>query len=119
MTAYTRSARDRGRQDWWLIGVGSAGAVLGILMTLLLPRLLPGSIDMAVAATAMNADRWDAGIALMKSGSPSGWNALMESNNLVRDNADVLSICIDAAAKVKKSQSCTIVVSAPATQTHQ
>ena len=32
-----------------------------MLLTLFLPRLLPGSVDMTVSATAMNADRWNAG----------------------------------------------------------
>src|SRR5690606_19980102 len=48
------SARERYVQDRWLWGAGAAGLVAGMLLTLFAPRVLPGSVDMAVAATAMN-----------------------------------------------------------------
>lgn len=69
---------------------------------------------MAVASTAMNADRWDAGISLMQSGSPQGWHGLMVANNLVRDNQEALNACSEAVAKAKKELRCTINVSAQA-----
>ena len=106
-------ARERHQQDRWLWGAGAAGLVAGVLLTLFLPRVLPGSVDMAVAATIMNADRWNAGIALMQSGSPAGWRGLADASNLVRANTDVLTRCAEAAAKAKKDQDCTIIVKAP------
>lgn len=111
---FVRTARIRREQDWWLCGVGAAGLVLGVMLTLFAPRVLPGSVDMAVAATAMNADRWNAGIALMQSASPGGWRKLVDANSLVRANQDALAACAETAAKAKKEQRCTVNVAAPA-----
>lgn len=108
------SARERHVQDRWLWGAGAAGLVAGVLLTLFAPRVLPGSVDMAVAATAMNADRWNAGMSLMRSGSAEGWRGLMVANNLVRYNQEALNACSEAATKAKKEQRCTITVSVPA-----
>jgi hypothetical protein len=58
---YVTNARLRRQQNWWIWGAGGVGLIAGILSTLFLPRLLPGSVDMTVSATAMNADRWNAG----------------------------------------------------------
>lgn len=110
---HVASARDRRRQDWWLVGVGCAGIALGVLVTLFLPRVLPGSVDMAVAATVMNADRWNAGISLMQSGSPGGWRGLVDASNLVRANQEALTVCAETAAKAKKDQRCAITVAVP------
>lgn len=107
-------ARERQQQDRWLWGAGAAGLVAGVLLTLFLPRVLPGSVDMAVAATIMSADRWTAGGTLMQSGSPGGWRNLVEAGNLVRENKAALRDCAEAAAKAKKDQKCTITVAAPA-----
>src|SRR5690606_28094066 len=61
LARHVASARERHIQDRWLWGAGAAGLVAGVLLTLFAPRVLPGSVDMAVASTAMNADRWTAG----------------------------------------------------------
>lgn len=114
LSLHVASARERHVQNRYLWMVGGAGLVLGILLTLFAPRVLPGSVDMAVASTAMNADRWNAGIALMKSGSPGGWNNLISANDLVRDNRPALTACAEAAAKAGQDQRCTITVAAPA-----
>ncbi|MBY3517233.1 hypothetical protein HFN76_34535 [Rhizobium laguerreae] len=110
---YVKSARQRQRQDKWVFGAAIAGLVVGVLLTLFLPRVLPGSIDMTVAATAMNADRWNAGISLMQSGSPGRWRGLMAANDIARDNQAALTACAEAAAKAKKDQNCTITVAVP------
>ena len=114
LSAHVASARERRQQDHWLWSAGATGLVAGVLLTLFLPRVLPGSVDMAVASIAMNADRWNAGSALMQSGSPTVWRGLADASNLVRANTDALTRCAEAAAKAKKDQSCTITVKAPA-----
>jgi hypothetical protein len=58
----------------------------------------------------MNADRWEAGISLMRSGSPGSWRSLMAANDLVRENQEELTACAQAAAKTSKQQRCTITV---------
>lgn len=114
LAARVAGARERQQQDRWLCGLSAAGLVLGILLTLFAPRVLPGSVDMAVASTVLNADRWNAGIALMQSGSSGGWRSIVDASNLVRANEGELRSCAEAAAKAKKDQKCTITVAAPA-----
>lgn len=55
----------------------------------------------------MRTDRWNAGIALMKSTNPKGWATLADEMNLVEPNHVALNACREAAAKLKKSQPCT------------
>lgn len=88
-------------------------ALFDILLTLIPPRGLPGPVDAAVASTAMHADSWNAGIALMNSASPEGWRGLVNANTLMRVNQDALNPCAATAAKLKKPQSCTINVPIP------
>jgi hypothetical protein len=114
LARHVASARERHIQDRWLWGVGAAGLAAGVLLTLFLPRVLPGSVDMAVASTVMNADRWTAGSTLMQSGDPEGWRGVVDASNLVRANTAALTSCAEAAAKAKKDQSCTITVPASA-----
>lgn len=114
LSLHVASARVRHVQNRFLWIVGGGGLVLGILLTLFAPRVLPGSVDMAVAATAMNADRWNAGISLMRSGSPREWNNLVSASDLVRDNRAALTACAEAATTAKQDQRCTITVAAPA-----
>jgi hypothetical protein len=107
---YVRGARQRRDQDRWVLGALVAGIIMGGVFLALGPRLLPGSIDATVAATVMNADRWEAGISLMRSGSPASWRSLMAANDLVRENQEELTACAEAAAKTKKQQRCMITV---------
>jgi hypothetical protein len=109
----THSARDRRRQDWWLIGVGAASIILGILLTLFTPRLLPFSAAPRVASTVMGADPWNAGMSLMMFASPESWSRVASADKLIEANKDAITDCRTAAAKVGKEQKCTIVVPAP------
>jgi hypothetical protein len=113
LARHVAGARERQYQDRWLWGVGTAGLVAGVLLTLFAPRVLPGSVDTAVASTVMNADRWTAGSTLMQSGDPKGWRSVVGAIDLVRANTDALTTCADAAARAKKDQECTISVAAP------
>jgi hypothetical protein len=113
LARHVAGARARRQQDWWLLSAGAAGLVLGVLLTLFGPRVLPGSVDMAVASTIMNADRWNAGVSLMQSGDPGGWRSVVNATNIVRMNQSALAACDEAAAKTKEDQRCTITVSPP------
>ncbi|ADZ72832.1 DUF6118 family protein [Polymorphum gilvum] len=70
LARHISGARERRHQNQLLWGAGAAGLVAGVLLTLFLPRVLPGSVDMAVAATVMNADhsleRWNLSDAVRK-----------------------------------------------------
>jgi len=114
LARHVADARERHIQDRWLWGAGAAGLVAGVLLTLFAPRVLPGSVDMAIASTVMNATRWNAGSTLMQSGDPKGWRSVVNAIDLVRANTDALTACAEAAAKAKKDQNCTISVKASA-----
>jgi hypothetical protein len=77
------------------------------------PRVICSTVwNAAVAANNLHTDRWNAGIALMKSTNPEGWTALVNEMNLVEPNHAVLNACREAAVRSKKPQPCTIVVPA-------
>jgi hypothetical protein len=101
-------------QQWeWLAWTGIAAFFLGLLISPMFARLLPFGWDGQVAAFIMNADRWDAGSALMKAQSPEAWDVLMAAGKLTADNSAALVACREVAAKLKKEQRCGIVVPAP------
>ena len=114
LSLHVAGARERHVQNRLLWIVGGAGLGLGILLTLFAPRVLPGPVDMAVASAAMNADRWNAGISLMRSGSPRDWNNLVSASDLVRANRAALTACAEAAVTAKQDQRCTVTGAAPA-----
>ncbi|WP_353612602.1 DUF6118 family protein [Methylobacterium sp. AMS5] len=114
LAAHVEGVRERRRQNLWLGGVGGAAFLGGVLAVLFLPRVLPSSVEMSVAATVLNADRWRAGGTLMQAGSPVGWQGILDASRLVQVNREVLSGCREAAAKAGKEQRCTLIVSVPA-----
>ena len=61
----------------------------------------------------MNTDRWNAGIELMKSTDPTGWEVIATEMKLAESNHEAITKCRGAAAKLKKPQSCEILVAAP------
>jgi hypothetical protein len=107
------SARAQHKQLKWLAWTGGVALLVGLLASPILARLLPFGWNEGVAASILNTDRWNAGIALMRSTNPSGWDTLATEINLIEPNHALLTACHEAAARLKKPQSCTIVVPAP------
>jgi hypothetical protein len=105
-----RLARERRSQDRWVVAASCGGIGLGILLTLFVPRLLPGSTDAAVASTIMNADRWNAGVRLIRSINPGEWQNLVDAMDLVRANHEKLAECAEAARASNHNQTCTVTV---------
>jgi hypothetical protein len=102
------------RKQWeWLGWTGIGAFLLGLLISPMFARALPFGWDGHVAAFIMNADRWDAGSALMKAQNPEAWNVLMAAGRLTADNSAALGACREAAAKSKKEQHCSVIVPAP------
>ena len=114
LSAHVASARERRRQDWWLVGVGAGGLVLGILLTLFAPRILPFSAAPRVASIVMGDSAWRAGMSLMAFESPEAWQRVAAADQIAIANKDELAACREAAAKAKKDQRCTITVPVPA-----
>lgn len=101
-------------QQWeWLAWTGLGAFVLGLLISPMFARVLPFGWDGQVAAFIMNADRWDAGAALMKAHHPEAWRDLESAAALLKPNIAALAACRDAAAKTRKEQHCGIVVPVP------
>jgi Family of unknown function (DUF6118) len=97
----------------WIKFTAAAALIVGLLVSPVLARLLPFGLDGRVAASIMNADRWNAGAALMQAQSPQAWRTLMDAGKLFSDNSAALGACWDVAAKMKKEQHCIVVVPAP------
>ena len=106
------TVRKQDAQRTWLLWAASGALVVGLLVSPFVAGVLPFGGDSAVAAVIMQADRWNAGIALMQAGSPDGWRSLADASNLVRVNQEALAACREAADKAKKEQRCTITVPA-------
>lgn len=113
LTWRLEGARERRDQNRWLVSAGAGAFVVGVLATLFMPLTLPGPIGRFVASTALGADQWNAGAALMQSGSPEGWQALLEAHNLAQANKEALAGCREAAAKAGKEERCSIMVARP------
>ena len=73
-------------------------------------RAFPFGIPASVAATIMNANEWDAGMALMKGANPDEWALFAADGNLVSANRDTVAECLASAAKSKKAERCVITV---------
>lgn len=86
---------------------------LGFIAFPFVMRATPFGLNSATAAVIMNASRWDAGMALMRSGNPDGWGQLTADANLVSSNRDKITDCRTAATKAKKEQHCAITVPVP------
>lgn len=113
LTGHVESARGRRQQDRTVLVAGGIGVVLGMVAILILPWAMPATVGMTIAATSMNADRWDAGMALMKSGDPHTWNEFVDAHQLVRGNTPAIADCRAVAAKSGKEQKCAVIVPVP------
>ncbi|MCC4544802.1 DUF6118 family protein [Enterobacter hormaechei] len=114
LAAHTKSAYDRKSQDFRIWMAGLVGLFVGIFLILLLPRFLPFSADTHVAATVIGQDRWNAGVTMMRVADPRSWRGVADSSQLVRDNAEAIGQCAEAARTAGSDQQCTITVKAPA-----
>lgn len=119
LAEHIAGARERNRQDWWLVGVGAAGVILGILLMLFAPRVLPFSTDTHVAAIVMGQSRWNAGLDMMGAHNRTRLNEFLYADELMQANLAAVSACYESARDSNEAQSCTITVSAPPTQPEQ
>jgi hypothetical protein len=106
------SARTQDRQRKWVMITAAVALAGGIIVSPFLARLLPFGWDGRMVATIMGADRWNAGAALMEAANPDAWRGLMDDFHLVKSNQAAIAACLEAAARVKKEQHCSIVVPA-------
>lgn len=107
------SARLKDRQQQWLLATAAVALIVGLIISPLLARALPFGLDGQVAAFIMQANRWNAGAALMQAQSPEAWRDLEAAAELLTPNKAALAVCREAAAKTKKEQHCSVVVPVP------
>lgn len=107
------SAPTQDRQRKWVTSTAAIALVLGLILSPFLGRLLPFGLDGQIAVFIMQADRWNAGAALMQAQSPEAWRALIDAGKLTTANSAVIGACQAAATKAKKEQRCAVVVPAP------
>jgi hypothetical protein len=102
--------RAKGDQRFWLMMAALVGLLIGYVTFPFAVRALPFGIPAGMAATIMNANEWDAGMALMKDANPNGWALFAADGNLVSANRDKVTACQNAANKSKKEERCIIAV---------
>jgi len=107
------AARTRDRQRKWVMITAAMALAGGIIVSPFLARLLPLGLDGRIAAFIMQADRWNAGAALMKAQNPGAWRDLESAAAFLAPNKTALAACRDAAAKMMKEQHCSFQVPAP------
>jgi hypothetical protein len=102
----------RGKRDqvFWLGAVFVGTLVFTLFASPVLLGELPFGWNTNAAATVMQADRWNAGSALMQAASPQGWENLVAASALVRANQDTLAACQQAAETAGKHERCVISV---------
>jgi hypothetical protein len=102
--------REKRDQMFWLAAVFVGTFVFTLFASPVLLGELPFGWNTNAAATVMQADRWDAGSALMQAASPLGWQNLVAASDLVRANQDAIASCQKAANDDSKKHRCTIDV---------
>ncbi len=110
LSAHMNSARDRDRQNLWLAGAVVAGLVFGILLTLFLPRFLPGSVAPLIASTSMAQSPAEAGRSLLRRADPAGWQNMLFGAWLYGANSEALEACYDAMKETSQPQECRVTL---------
>jgi len=114
LSAHVASARERDRQNWWLVVAFAIGLFVGALVMLFLPRLLPFSAAPRVASVVMGERPWQAGMSLMAFGNPEAWQRVVSADQLIAANKQAGAACWESARTTRVDQRCTITVKAPA-----
>lgn len=109
----TEGVRERKRQNRWLAGAAGAGVVVGVLLVLFSPRVLPFSAAPRVASIVMADSAWKAGWGLLSFASKASAERVAEADNLVLANKDAVDNCRAATRKAGREQKCTITIPAP------
>lgn len=114
LAEHVAGVRQRHVQNRLLWIVGAAGVLAGIVLTLFLPAMLPGSVAPRVASFIMAERPWQAGMILMEFANAEAWNRAVATDQLFGANTAEVAACRDTASRTGEAQSCTITVPAPA-----
>lgn len=106
----TKHINDRHIYRRYAVIAGCIGVVVGALLLLFLPRLLPFDADSHVAAAIMGKSRWEAGTAIMQASDQGRWKKISLDAQLGADNAETLTRCRQVAFKTRQTQKCMVKV---------
>jgi hypothetical protein len=110
LTEFTKSAYVRKDQDFRMWMMGGVGAIVGMILLVLLPRVLPMSADSYVASLIMGRDRLSAGRAMIEAADPKAAQDIMTAGWVYETNREVVDKCIQDMFKGKKEQRCTLTL---------
>ncbi|SEI99371.1 hypothetical protein SAMN05518849_102122 [Sphingobium sp. AP50] len=109
--------RTKQKQRWHMLYCGGGVALAISLLWLIYPgwaaNIGPQSWlwpERVALRTIGEPNLWNAGIRLMRAGNPEGWQAIVDSADLARENRDTFAACQKAAAKTKGPVGCTVMV---------
>jgi hypothetical protein len=94
------------------VGGGIAGALIGVVVLLALPRFLPFSLDSRVAGLVMGRDRVGGGRAMIEAADPAGHRDMMIAGWVYETNRAALDKCIAAMLQTKQDQRCVLTLPA-------
>ncbi|KRC08024.1 hypothetical protein ASE06_16345 [Sphingopyxis sp. Root214] len=114
------SAKSAHEQREWLKLAGGGGVLAGCLLWAIVPgpitRALPESWHMPekVAARVLGEPSiWEAGVRLLRVGSPEAWRAISDAAEMRHQNRETIANCEKAANKTKRTVRCLVKVAAP------
>ena len=113
LSGYMDSARARDRQNLWLAGAAGAGLFLGVLLTVTLPSVLPGSVAPWVASLVMAQAPAEAGRVLIQSGDPARYQRMVWAEWVFANNVEALEGCVEDMQQSGQDRQCTVTVKAP------
>lgn len=109
--------RSKQEQRWQMLYSGGCAALAVSLLWMIYPgwaaSIVPQSWlwpERVARRTLSEPSLWDAGIRLMRTGNPEGWQMIVDTADLARENRDTIATCEKAAAKAGKPVRCTISI---------
>jgi hypothetical protein len=106
-------AEQRRRLAW----MGGGGLLAGIILWSFLPGMIVRSMPTnwhwpeRLATRMLEAPSpWDAGVRLMRAGSPEAWSVLVQAADMQRDNRETIADCQKTAGRTGKPVRCTLEI---------
>lgn len=112
------AADQKDRLKWAGGGCILAGCVLWAIMPGPIARTLPESWHMPekIATRVLREPSiWEAGVRMLRVGSPEAWRAISDAAEMRHRNRDVIRNCEQAAIKSKRPVRCTVRIGPPDT----
>ncbi len=114
MVASAKTAHEQRERLKW---TGAVGVLAGSLLWAIVPgpvaRALPESWHMPekiATRTLGQPSIWEAGLRMLRAGSPEAWRAISDAAEMRHQNRDVIAACEKKAAKRRKPVRCTIEI---------